>query len=39
MIDLNRSWLELIEVNSFITGIIEKLDFWDANSSTNFKHQ
>ena len=29
----------LILFNPFITGKIEKLDFWDANNSTNFKHQ
>ena len=26
-------------INPFSTGIIEKLDFWDANNSTNVKHQ
>ena len=28
-----------INFNLSITRIIEKLDFWDANNSTNFKHQ
>ena len=26
-------------IKPFITGKIEKLDFWDPNNSTNFKHQ
>ena len=29
----------LILFNPFITRKIEKLDFWDTNNSTNFKHQ
>ena len=29
----------LILFNSFGTRKIEKLDFWDSNNSTNFKHQ
>ena len=28
-----------ISINPFNTRKIEKLDFWDANNSTNFKHQ
>ena len=26
-------------VNPFSTGKIEKIDFWDSNISTKFKHQ
>ena len=30
---------DLLQLNLFSTGKIEKLDFWDSNNSTNFKHQ
>ena len=30
-----RIWI----FNPFITGKIEKFDFWDANNYTNFKHE
>ena len=29
----------LILLNPFITGKVKKVDFWDANNKTNFKHQ
>ena len=31
--------ISLISFNPFSTGKILKLDFWDPNNSTNFKHQ
>ena len=30
---------DLLQLNTFNTGKIEKLDFWNSNNSTNFKRQ
>ena len=38
--NLNILYLNTFKIiNPFITEKIEKLDFWDANNFTNFKHQ